>query len=132
VAGATVWHAAHVHAGVLTRHVLNQGLIEPLLAAVRANKEESSEPPAGTSGVIVEPTAAFYVLSRLCHSLTYRPLLTAITDALLADGGGGNRHRHGILQALASPACNNDAVGALCLLGVLASSQYTDDAVLGA
>jgi hypothetical protein len=110
------------------RRHMHQGLVEPLFAAIRAED-------ADASGAVVEPTAAFYVLSRLCHSLTYQPLLTAIMDALLSrpgDGSSENQHRQAIVRALSDCSCDSKAVSALCLLGVFASSRVADDAALGA
>ena len=105
-----------------------QGLVDPLLCAVRAE----AAPDAAASAGVVEPAAALYVLSRLCHSLSHRPLLTAISDALLG-GGAENPHRQRILLMLA--ACSggrSSAVAAMCLLQVLVSSRFSDDAALGA
>ena len=109
-----------------------QGLVEPLMAALRDDPDVDAA--AAASGLTVKPAAALYVLSRLCHLLTYRPLLTALTDALLSvpsGAGAENRQRHSILRMLAARDDRGDAVGALCLLCVLATSRYADDATLG-
>ena len=105
--------------------------MDPLLCAIRAEAAPDAA-AGGGGGDAVDPAAALYALSRLCHSLSHRPLLTAVADALLG-GGAENPHRQRILHMLATcSGGRSSAVAAMCLLQVLVSSRFTDDAALGA
>lgn len=110
---------------------VSQGLVEPLLAAVGGEDIAAS---ADHTAARVEPVAAFFVLSRLCHSLTYQPLLTVLIDTLLsapAKCGDASAHRRHLLRVITSCGEKSTAIAALCLLTTLANSRMADDKALG-
>lgn len=79
------------------------------------------------------PVAALFVLSRLCHSLTYRPLLATLVAALFGVSEGAPvERRRCILQMVGACRQRDLAVSALCLIVVLASNAHVDDGALGA
>ena len=80
---------------------------------------------------MLTPVAALFVLSRLSHSLTYRPLLTKLVAALLSVSDGAKRR--GCLLGVVGECSPRDlAASALCLLAVLANNPAADHAALGA
>ena len=126
LAGEAYAHAQQVCAGV---HCLpSQDLIEPLLAALPDASEANS---AGSDGPALSPVAAFFVLSRLCHSFTYRPLLAKLVTALLGVSEGAQRRRC-ILGVVSACGQRDLAASALCLLAVFANNSFADDKALGA
>ena len=105
-----------------------QDLIEPLLSALQGSAEVNlsrGDEPA------LAPVAALFVLSRLCHSLTYRPLLKRLIVALMGVSEGATS-RSRILEIVRACCPRDLAASALCLLSVLASNRFADDAALGA
>ena len=92
---------------------------------------DAPEVDPASDGPALTPVAALFVLSRLCHSLTYRPLLTKLIAALLGVSEGVKRRRC-ILDVVGVCSQKDLAASALCLLAVLASNQFADDAALGA
>jgi hypothetical protein len=115
------------HSGVVLI-ALMQDLVEPLLSALRVAAEVEL---ATGNGAALAPVAALFVLSRLCHSLTYRPLLKKLILALM-DVSEGAKIRSGILNAVRACYPRELAASALYLLSVLASNRFADDAALGA
>ena len=117
---------AHVlHRPGLTAHVL-QNLIEPLLSALHGDADVGDR-----NGPLLAPVAALFVLTRLCHSLTYRPLLKKLILALMGVSEGAKTR--GCILDVVRAGCPRDlAASALCLLSVLASNRFADDAALGA
>ena len=107
--------------------VLMQDLVEPLLYALCGDAEVGR---AAGNGPALAPVAALFVLSRLCHSLTYRPLLKKLIVALMGVSEGAGT-RSCILDAVRACFPRDLAASALCLLSVLASNRFADDAALG-
>lgn len=126
MAGEAYAHVQQVLAGVHCSP--SQDLIEPLLAALPDASEADS---TGGDGPALSPVAAFFVLSRLCHSLTYRPLLAKLVTALLGVSVGAQRRRF-TLGVVSACGQRDLAASALCLLAVLANNAFADDKALGA
>ena len=103
-----------------------QDLIEPLLLALHgdADVDQPTQP-------LLAPVAALFILTRLCHSLTNRPLLKKLIVALMGVSEGANA-RSRILEVVRACCPRDIAASALCLLSVLASNRFADDAALGA